>query len=154
MENGLKDTPDVFNHHSLRTNLIHKADHRRKEIALIPIPQLFSSHRERRAGQTARQDVDAYERRAVEMVKVCLDYVASRAIQAERRTRVPVDLHKGSVTYPGLLKSDRLPPGAGAQFQCNQAVGLSGHRPTPRRFSSEPGVLDPADESGQDTLPG
>jgi hypothetical protein len=83
LEDRIKNPPHVFNHHGAGANLVHNPDERRKQVALVQGAKLFSSDRERRAGQAGRNDICTRKTPRVKCAQILLDYVPSRTVQAK-----------------------------------------------------------------------
>jgi hypothetical protein len=79
----MRRSPNILNHHGAGTNLVHNSDERGKQVALVQGAKLLSSHRERRAGQTSRDDICTGKRCSVKGAEVLLEYVPLRTVQAK-----------------------------------------------------------------------
>jgi hypothetical protein len=84
---------------------MHQPNHGREKIPIVIAPELFPRDGERRARQSSRHNVDAFEFGGVKFLEVFFKHPPFRPVQTEGGARVLVDFHEAGMLNARLLKS-------------------------------------------------
>jgi len=117
IEDGIEDAAHVLNHYCLGSAFLYDPNRRWEKIALIQTAELFTRHRERRAGEPACHQIHAPEWGGIELPQILLNHVPVGAVRPERLAAVPIEFDKACVVEPGPLQTERLSACPSAQFK-------------------------------------